>query len=105
MVVRAWRGYGAVTEGEAYPRHLLESVQPKLEQLPGFQGLYLLRRRGPEEIEFLVLTLWESMDAIRAFAGERPELAVIEPEARTALLRFDSTVQHYEVLAAPELEV
>jgi len=101
MVVRAWRGYGAVTEGEAYPKHLLQSVRPKLEQLPGFQGLYLLRRRGLEEIEFLVLTLWESMDAVRAFAGDKPELAVVEPEARAALVRFDSTVSHYEVMAAP----
>ena len=101
MVVRAWRGYAAVTEAETYPRHLLGSVRPKLERLPGFQGLYLLRRRGPEEIEFLVLTLWESMDAVRAFAGDEPELAVVEPEARAALVRFDSTVSHYEVLAAP----
>jgi heme-degrading monooxygenase HmoA len=99
MVVRAWRGYGAVTEGEAYPRHLLRSVRPKLEQLPGFRGLYLLRRRDLEEIEFLVLTLWESMDAVRAFAGDHPELAVVEPEARAALVRFDTIVNHYEVLA------
>jgi heme-degrading monooxygenase HmoA len=102
MVVRAWRGYGAVSEAEAYPKHLLQSVRPKLEQLSGFQGLYLLRRRGIE-IEFLVLTLWESMDSIRAFAGDQPELAVVEPEARAALVRFDSTVHHYEVLAAPGL--
>jgi len=101
MIVRAWRGYGAASEGEAYPRYLLQSVRPKLEQLPGFQGLYLLRRQGMEEIEFLVLTLWESMEAIRAFAGDQPELAVVEPEARAALVRFDSTVVHYEVLAAP----
>jgi heme-degrading monooxygenase HmoA len=98
MIARAWRGYSAVTEAEAYPRHLLRSVRPKLEELPGFRGLYLLRRRGIDEIEFLVLTLWESMDSIRAFAGDRPELAVVEPEARAALVRFDSTVQHYEVL-------
>jgi heme-degrading monooxygenase HmoA len=103
VVVRSWRGYGAVTEAQAYPRHLLQSVGPKLEQLPGFKGLYLLRRRNMEEIEFLVLTLWESMEAIRGFAGDQPELAVVEPEARAALLRFDSTVTHYEVLAAPAL--
>jgi heme-degrading monooxygenase HmoA len=77
-------------------------VRPKLEQLAGFQGLYLLRRRGLEEIEFLVLTLWESMDAVRAFAGDEPELAVVEPEARAALVRFDRTVSHYEVVAAPD---
>ena len=103
MVVRAWRGYGATAEEGAYPEHLLEVVRPKLEQLGGFRGLYLLRRREREEVEFLVLTLWESMDAVRAFAGEQPEVAVVEPEARDVLVRFDEKVQHYEVLAAPEI--
>ena len=103
MVVRARRGYAARAEPEAYPTHLLQSVRPKLEQLTGFRGLYLLRRRGLEEIEFLVLTLWDSMAAVRAFAGDQPELAVVEPEARAALIRFDETVSHYEVLAAPEV--
>ena len=102
MVVRAWRGYGAVADAQAYPKHLLQSVQPKLEQLAGFRGLYLLRRRDLEEIEFLVLTLWDSMEAVHAFAGAQPERAVVEPEARAALVRFDNTVQHYEVLAAPD---
>ena len=101
MIVRVWRGYGAVTDGDAYPGHLLGTVRPKLEQLPGFRSLYLLRHQGMEEIEFLVLTFWDSMDAVRAFAGNQPELAVVEPEARAALLRFDSTVAHYEVLSGP----
>lgn len=102
MVVRAWRGYGAVANAQAYPQHLLQSVRPKLEQLAGFQGLYLLCRRDTKEVEFLVLTLWDSMDAVQAFAGEDPHRAVVEPEARAALVRFDTVVQHYEVLAAPE---
>lgn len=100
-MVRAWRGYAATTEAEAYPRHLLRSVRPKLEQLPGFRGLYLLRRARVEEIEYLVLTLWDSLGAIQAFAGEEPERAVIEPEARAALIRFENEVTHYEVLLAP----
>jgi len=71
--------------------------------LAGFRGLYLLRRRGLEEIEFLVLTLWDSMDAVHAFAGDQPERAGVEPEARAGLVRFDDTVSHYEVLAEPEM--
>jgi heme-degrading monooxygenase HmoA len=103
MIVRAWRGYGAAAEPQAYPKHLLQFVRPKLAQLAGFRGLYLLRRREQDEIEFLVLTLWESMDAVRAFAGDQPDRAVVEPEARSVLVRFDNTVSHYEVLAAPDL--
>ena len=98
MVVRTWRGYAVAAESQAYPKHLLQSVRPKLERLAGFRGLYLLRRRGLEEIE-----LWDSMDAVHAFAGDQPERAVVEPEARAALVRFDDTVSHYEVLAAPEV--
>jgi heme-degrading monooxygenase HmoA len=103
MVVRSWRGYAAPADAQAYPDHLLHSVRPKLDRLPGFQGLYLLRRTHPEAIEYLVLTLWESMEAVHAFAGDRPEQAVVEPEARAALIGFDQTVQHYEVMAAPEV--
>jgi heme-degrading monooxygenase HmoA len=101
MVVRSWRGYGALAKQEAYPRHLLQTVRPKLEQLPGFRGLYLLRRHHPEEVEFLVLTLWDSMEAVRAFAGDQPELAVVEPEARAALVRYDTLVNHYEMVVSP----
>ena len=101
MVVRSWRGYGALPEQEAYPRHLLQTVRPKLEQLAGFRGLYLLRRYHPDEVEFLVLTFWDSMEAVRAFAGEQPELAVVEPEARAALVRYDALVSHYEMVGSP----
>ena len=100
MIVRAWRGYASATAPEAYPKHLLESVRPKLDLLAGFRGLSLFRRRIGEEVEYLVLTHWESMDAIRAFAGNEPERAVVEPEARAALVRFDDRVTHYDVLAA-----
>ena len=101
MVARVWRGYAAPAESQLYPQHLLGSVRPKLDRMAGFRGMYLLRRAGSEEVEFLVLTLWESMDAVRRFAGERPESAVVEPEARAALVRFDDSVKHYEVLASP----
>jgi heme-degrading monooxygenase HmoA len=103
MIVRAWRGYASTAGAEAYPKHLLERVRPTLERLAGFRGLTLLRRPTEEEIEYLVLTHWESMDAIRAFAGDDPECAVVEPEARAALVRFDDLVTHYEVLAAAEV--
>ena len=101
MVIRAWRGYAAAANAQAYPKHLLQAVRPKLEQLRGFRGLYLLRRRDLDEIEYLVLTVWDSMDAVHEFAGEQPEQAVVEPEARAALVRFDPMVHHYEVLASP----
>jgi heme-degrading monooxygenase HmoA len=104
MVVRAWRGVASVANADAYPQHLLGTVRPKLDELAGFRGLYLLSRPERDEIEYTVLTLWDSMDAIRHFAGGDLDQAVVEPEARAALLRFDREVRHYQVLAASGVE-
>src|SRR5262249_31963803 len=101
VIVRAWRGYASLATSDAYSRHLLETVRPKLEALRGFRGLYLLSRRLPSEVEYEVLTIWDSMEAIRAFAGEHLERAVVEPEAAAVLTRFDHEVRHYEVIAGP----
>lgn len=101
MILRAWRGFASFPDEERYPQHLLEAVKPKLEAIPGFLGLYLLRHRDGLEIEYQVLTLWDSMDTIRTFAGPSPERAVVEPEAQAVLLRFDKEVRHYEVLSHP----
>ena len=66
--------------------------------VPGFAGAQLGRRQLGDKIEFLVLTRWRSMDAIRAFAGKAVEQAVVEPGAVAALIEFDSRVRHYEVV-------
>jgi heme-degrading monooxygenase HmoA len=98
MIVRAWRGWASVGRRSAYPEHFGRHVVPELERIDGFLGVSLLQQACADEIEFLVLTRWESMDAIRAFAGEQVEKAVIEPDAVAALTSFDRTVQHYEVM-------
>ncbi len=84
-----------------YPKHLLQTVRPKLERVAGVRGLYLLWRGGHDEVQYQVLTLSDSRQAIRAFAGEQLNHAVVEPEARAALVRFDSDVSHFEVFAGP----
>ena len=66
--------------------------------MQGYHGAYLLRRNLDDGIEFSVLTLWESMDAIRRFAGENTETAVIAPEAEALLRAFDTTATHYEIV-------
>jgi len=104
MIIRMWRGFASKTTRDAYPKHLLETVRPRLEGISGFRGLYLLRRDHPDEVEYQVLTMWESMDAVRAFAGDYPEHAVVEPEAAAVLTRFDDVVRHYDVLAGPTID-
>jgi heme-degrading monooxygenase HmoA len=101
MIARSWTGHAPLDDPDSYPSFLLEVVRPQLEALDGFCGLYLLRRPGSDAIEYRVITLWDSMDAIRAFAGDEPGRAVVEPEARAALASFDREVRHYDVVARP----
>lgn len=96
MIVRTWRGRAAADHADAYQRHLVDSVVPKLKALPGFWGATLLRRADGNEIEFVVQTEWESMAAIEGFAGPTPEVAVVDPEARAVLVSFDAIVVHYD---------
>jgi heme-degrading monooxygenase HmoA len=97
MIIREWRGRASPSNADAYPRHFREEVVPELRKVPGFVGAYLSRRRLGDQIEFLVLTRWQSMDAIRGFAGADTEKAVVAPGAIAALVEFDSAVHHYVV--------
>ena len=95
MIARLWRGRASTPrDADAYQRHVTTRVVPELKGIPGHRGAQVLRR----EEEFLVITFWESIDAIRRFAGEDPERAVVEPEARAVLAEFDDRVRHYEVM-------
>ena len=98
MIIREWRGRAHADRAEAYPQHFRATVVPALRAIPGFLGAQLTRRRIDDAVEFLVLTRWQSMDAIRGFAGADPGNAVVGPEAVAALIAFDTTARHYEVL-------
>jgi heme-degrading monooxygenase HmoA len=100
MVIREWRGRARSSNADAYPRHFRENVVPELGKNPGFVGAHLAQRQLRDQVEFLVLTRWQSMEAIRAFAGTNVEKAVVEPAAVAALIDFDTTVQHYVVIEA-----
>lgn len=101
MIVRAWTAEASAANVEAYVRHFHDVVLPELAHIPGHAGAYLLRRNVGTQVELLVLTLWEAMDAIERFAGTPSDKAVIAPAARAMLQRFDSTVRHFDVVHAP----
>jgi len=105
MIARLWRGVADASKADAYQRHAMATVFPALRDIPGHRGAYLLRRVTGERTEFLAVTLWDSIDAIHAFAGAAAERAVVEPEARAVLAEFDDVARHYEVaydsLSAP----
>jgi heme-degrading monooxygenase HmoA len=98
MIIREWRGRAALGNAAAYPTHFRTNVVPELKRVPGFLGAYLSHRRRDDKIEFVVLTRWQSMQAIQGFAGSNVAKAVVEPGAVAALVDFDKGVQHYEVI-------
>jgi heme-degrading monooxygenase HmoA len=98
MIIREWRGRALPSREGAYVEHFNNSVLPQLKKVPGFIGAHLCCRTKGGLLEFVVLTRWESFDAIRGFAGEHYEKAVVEPAAAAALTDFDPFVEHYEIL-------
>jgi heme-degrading monooxygenase HmoA len=106
MIVRMWRGQAKAANADAYERFVTTKVFAELPAIPGHRGAYLLRRpistESGNEVEFVAVTLWESLAAIRGFAGETIDRAVVEPEARAVLSNFDDFVRHFELAhAAP----
>jgi heme-degrading monooxygenase HmoA len=98
MISRVWRGETTVAKQQAYRNFLTARIFPSLEKIPGHRGAYLLRRDHDGNVEFLVVTMWDSIEAVRQFAGDNPERAVVEPEARAILSDFDDFVRNYEVV-------
>jgi heme-degrading monooxygenase HmoA len=90
-----WRGWTAPSEADAYERFLRTELFPEVAKLPGFLGARILRRVVADEEEFVTLVRFESLDAVRAFAGEDHETPVIEPEAQRLLSRYEDRAVHY----------
>jgi heme-degrading monooxygenase HmoA len=98
MIIREWRGRALKSNQAAYPTHFRTVVVPELRRMPGFLGAHLSQRQINDKIEYLVLTRWASMVAVREFASDDIAKAVVEPGAVAALVDFDDTVQHYDVI-------
>jgi heme-degrading monooxygenase HmoA len=98
VIIREWRGRASPARAEAYPEHFRRAVLSELRGIPGFLGATLSRRDDAGRVEYVVLTQWQSLDAIRAFAGDEIGKAVVEPGAVAALLDFDDFVWHYDAV-------
>ncbi len=101
-VVRSWSGVAAVGKHVDYVTHLERDVVPSLQRLQGFCGMRVLRQMVDGRHHFRVLTLWESLDSIRAFAGDAIERAVVPEAARAALSSFDRRVEHFDIVMCAE---
>ena len=86
---------------DAYEAMLKPEVLPGISRVKGYRGSYFLRRDLGSEVEFLIILLWESLEALQNFAGRDYEVAVVPPERRKVLSRFDERASHYEVILSP----
>lgn len=100
QVVRVWKGQGSAEGVRRYcSQHFRHVMLPQLRALEGFVGATLLVRPRQRDTEVVVMTRWESVEAIQQFAGEDHERAVVEPEVRDLLDDFDERVEHFSVVA------
>jgi heme-degrading monooxygenase HmoA len=97
MIARHWRGWTKRENADVYERLLESTVLPGLRGIDGYRGGYVLRNDGDRESEFVVINLFESLDAVKKFAGPQYTVAVFEPEAKALLARFEPVATHYEV--------
>jgi heme-degrading monooxygenase HmoA len=97
MIGRLWRGATHRADAAAYRRFLAEDLLPGLLEIDGYRGACVLTRKEGDEVEFVTLTFFESMDAVRAFAGPTPEKPVIEAEAARLLVHIGERVEHLDV--------
>ena len=98
MIARTWRGRAAAATAGDYLHHFTSEVVPNLKSIAGHKGAYLLRREIDGRVEFVAVTLWDSLETIKKFSGKDPEVAHIEPRGRAALVEFDEFAQNYEIV-------
>jgi heme-degrading monooxygenase HmoA len=101
MISRIWHGWTTPANADAYEALLKSEVFTGIQnrQIVGYRGIHLFRRNLGDEVEFITLMWFDSIEAVRAFAGEDYEVSVVPPRARKLLSRFDERSQHYDVKA------
>jgi heme-degrading monooxygenase HmoA len=105
VIARTWRAAASTAENaDAYCHHFATEVAPRLKAIAGHQGAFLLRRQAGGDIELVVITLWDSIETVKQFAGANPDVAIVEPQARAVLAQFDALVTHYEVASGFTLD-
>ena len=103
MISRVWHGWTTRENAAAYEELLRSEILPGIasRSIPGLRGAHLLRRDVPEGVEFVTILWFDTLEAVREFAGEDYEAAVVPEKARRLLSRFDARSQHYETVLQP----
>jgi hypothetical protein len=102
MISRIWHGWTARRDADTYEAMLRAEILPGIHRVHGFRGAYMLRRDDGAEVEFVTITMFDDLDAVRRFAGEEWTRAVIHPDAAPLLVRYDEHSSHYDTRITPE---
>jgi heme-degrading monooxygenase HmoA len=98
MISRMWHGRVPTSKAKAYREFLISRANPDYQSADGNISVHILERTEGEITHFITLTFWKDMESIKAFAGEKVEIAKYYPEDKNFLLEFEPTVTHYEVV-------
>jgi len=98
MIARHWRGLARAERAAEYERHLVTETFPSLQRIDGFVEAAILKRTVERGVEFLVVTRWRSLEAIRRFAGDDAEAAVVPDAVQAMMIDFDRRATHFEVV-------
>lgn len=97
MILRSWKGIAKAAQADKFSQHLKTVTFPRVSKIDGFVRGIVTRRDVESGVEFLVLTEWESLAAIKQFAGDDAELAVVPPIIEAMLESYDKYATHYFV--------
>jgi heme-degrading monooxygenase HmoA len=97
MISRQWKGIARSSDAHHYLDHLRQDTFPKLARIEGFVSASILQRTVPAGEEFLIVTVWESLETIKQFAGEDAEVAVVPPAVQAMMVDYEKVVRHYSV--------
>jgi heme-degrading monooxygenase HmoA len=97
MIARLWHGYTTPEHADSYEAMLKPELLPGISKKKGYRGSHLFRRRVGDEVEFITILFWDSLDDVKAVAGPDYETAVIPQERRKFLSRWDAKAVHFEV--------
>jgi heme-degrading monooxygenase HmoA len=98
MIARHWKGIARPGSADAYTKHLLTETFPSLLQLQGFIKASILKRSGTDGVEFLIITEWDSILSVKAFAGQDVETAVVPQVVQEMMVQYDPKAVHYEIM-------
>jgi heme-degrading monooxygenase HmoA len=101
MIARLWHGWTKPENANSYEKLLRTEIFPSFDRVSGYNGAYLFREDGEIETEFVTLTLFEDLEAVRRFAGKNYKAAVVPAAARKLLFRFDQRSKHYQIVITP----